>query len=188
MTYRNTRRGFTLIELLVVVLIIGILAAVAVTQYQKAVQKSRAIQLQTVLSSIVQASNSYYLQTGEYPYSFDQLDIDFDLPTGARTCASDWIVTQTKKGDGFEISLFSGGIDHKYRLGVFFTEGRYKCTGFAHILRNNMPTLANVDGKSFCVESYYNRSCGTNCDNGDFCNKVMGMKHLAYFDVMDIYE
>ena len=60
------QQGFTLIELLVVVLIIGILATVAVPQYQKAVIKSRFAQLQVVGNSLVRSQEDFYLNNGEW--------------------------------------------------------------------------------------------------------------------------
>ncbi len=51
----SCKSAFTLIELLVVVLIIGILASIALPQYQKAVEKSRVSEANLILKSIVDA-------------------------------------------------------------------------------------------------------------------------------------
>ena len=68
--------GFTLIELLVVVLIIGILAAIAIPQYEKAVEKARAAEAIVILRKIAEANQRYFLANGEYTWSLANLDIE----------------------------------------------------------------------------------------------------------------
>jgi len=86
------KKGFTLIELLVVVLIIGILSAIAVPQYNKTVAKARAAEGLSKINTLYQALEVYKLANDDYP-SFgtqnptqDQmnqaLDIDMNLGTG----------------------------------------------------------------------------------------------------------
>lgn len=69
-------RGFTLIEITIVLLLIGILAAMAVTTYSMMVNKARMTQAKTVLGHLTRTETIYYSDHDRYTDNVSLLDFD----------------------------------------------------------------------------------------------------------------
>ncbi len=165
----KNKQAFTLIELLVVVLIIGILAAVALPQYQKAVEKSKATQAFVALRSLVQAQEAYKMASGSYATRFDELDLE--LPwTGTATWAGSSVVDDTRSNGEWSLQIWNGGgSSQTNNSGVYLGRltGKYKGAGFGYFLQN---TYDFPNQQIICME----RSAGLVFEQtaGTYCHEI----------------
>ena len=162
--------GFTLIELLVVVLIIGILAAMAMPQYFKAVERSRMAEAVTLIDSVAKAQRRKFMQTNRYAWNFQSLDV---VPKGAKR--GSWYNTDGDPdngagGNGFAIELdstaaivaahrmfdgqiYSDSMQYQYVLYRYYQSDNVTCWGY------------NQAGKELCADF-----CGIDTPVEQCCN------------------
>ena len=162
-TFRNDEargNGFALIELLVVVLIIGILAAVALPQYQKAVEKARASEALPLLKSVYQAAQNYQLANGEWPTKFDELAVEIPW-TGTIKWRDSGVMKDTRSNNLWSLQLYWES-EGSTAIDIGRISGSYKGVGF-HV---------NPSGALACVEKT-GEGVIFDGNEGDYCVKIM---------------
>lgn len=146
--------AFTLIELLMVVLIAGILAAVALPQYQRAVAKARVAEAQIMLDGIAKAQNVYRMANGEFASNLSALGVSLPCELSA---------------DGREY------VCRYWHLGVIYPEEKSK---YIEIFPRNQSGMLNFS-LSYRQDGSMGCRAGADSDLQNFLCKDLGYSFMG---------
>lgn len=139
-------KGFTLMEILIVILIMGILVAIAVPKYERILYKVRLHRGVSLVESLYQAQQAYFLANGKYAEDIDQLDISLPLNSSC-------VKTQNKslsryKCDFGTIGIMDGKSNIEYQAKPSYNAYVHTYKKYKH------PTIGNMlPGERFCFAS-----------------------------------
>ena len=140
----DNNRAFTLIELLVVVLIIGILASVALPQYQKAVMKARFVQALTVFNAYSKAIDLWVVENG-WPTERFNFTGDDSCNGGGTLSSLDIAMEPTeRKGCGDVVGTLAVQAYIKSNIAVLVTYPMNQDTCYAQFQRQSGATAWNL--------------------------------------------
>ena len=161
MKNHNTGRlGFTLIELLVVVLIIGILASVALPQYQNAVEKSRQTEAWTTMKSIMDAAKIFKMEQEGEPVNWEDLSLSFSMDSGVS--ATGPVGGSYFANNGWVYNYYSNGVTAHRIIGDWYVlglneNGVRSCYGSESLCKKGGLTKTST----VCPAVYENGPCYT---------------------------
>lgn len=170
--------GFTLIELLVVVLIIGILAAIAVPQYTKAVEKARIAEAISTGRSLVNAIKVAQLANGG-PVTWDMLDIE--PPTSNTWEYTFWggpVVEAAKGGLGGKktqaIKVIKNLVPMGLKYSINCVEGVGPCEpdpSYDHLAGSLPGLISSGSGYAIYITEFGTQCMAATADYMDFCKE-----------------
>ena len=168
----NNQKGFSLVELLIAIVIIGILAAVAVPQYNVYVAKSKESEAVSVMGAIKKAQNDFRNMqkstiadagSRKWRTAYDKLGYNVTDGTGL---SDSWNFNLSAEDDGWTVAKVTAAL----KTGVATADGR--CTAYTlfYCAKEATPFCTAVQGSTPDPDLNYNDSpdaTASNCGTED---------------------
>ncbi len=142
------RQGFTLMEIIVVLVIIGVIVAFFLPNYNTPMQQARAANAQNNLLAIYSAQKNYYNNNGNYCYN-----------TGANTCAD----TLADINTNLSLNIQDDGT-YLYQC----PNNSFTCTATRNIA-SSLPLITVTLNVPINLNGEVNPSCQAPAGNANWC-------------------